>query len=50
MIILFAITSIIYLWMVGHDLIKYKEIKNITLVYGLLNITLGIITLWQMTK
>ena len=31
MIILFAITSIIYLWMVGHNLIKYKEIKNITL-------------------
>ncbi len=50
MIILFTITSVLYLWMVGHDLIKHKEIKNITLNYGLLNITLGIITLWQMIK
>lgn len=50
MIILFAITSVIYLLMIGHDLVKHKEIRNITLFYGLLNITLGIITLWQMTK
>lgn len=50
MIVLFALTSVIYLWMIGHDLIKHKEIRNITLFYGLLNIMLGIITLWQMTN